>query len=39
MLDDDFDKSLKDLCKKLNATGCWDVVGGDLTGRILKALP
>eukprot|EP00828_Plagiopyla_frontata_P003772 TRINITY_DN11235_c0_g1_i1.p1 TRINITY_DN11235_c0_g1~~TRINITY_DN11235_c0_g1_i1.p1 ORF type:complete len:278 (+),score=40.86 TRINITY_DN11235_c0_g1_i1:157-990(+) len=39
MLDDDFDQQLKDLCSKLNATGCWDVVGGDLTGRILKALP
>ena len=35
----DFDERLKELCERLNATLAFEAVGGELTGRILKAMP
>ncbi len=35
----DFDTRLKELCHQLKATLAFEAVGGELTGRILEALP
>lgn len=35
----DFDERLKDLCKRLRATAAFDAVAGELTGRLLAAMP
>lgn len=36
--DPDFDKALYELCKKLRCRMAFDAVGGDLTGRLVKAM-
>jgi NADPH:quinone reductase-like Zn-dependent oxidoreductase len=36
---DGFDERLKDLCGRLRATAAFDAVAGELTGRILSAMP
>jgi NADPH:quinone reductase-like Zn-dependent oxidoreductase len=36
---DDFDERLKELCKRLRATVAFDAVAGELTGRLLSAMP
>ena len=35
----DFDKKLKELAAKLNATICFDAIGGEMTGKILTQMP
>ena len=35
----DFDERLKELCKRLRATAAFDAVAGELTGRLLSAMP
>lgn len=37
--DEDFDRRLHDLSKKLKATICLDAVAGESTGRVLAAMP
>lgn len=36
---DDFDARLKELCRRLRATVAFDAVAGELTGRVLSAMP
>lgn len=36
---EDFDGRLKELCKRLRATAAFDAVAGELTGRLLSAMP
>ena len=37
--DEDFDERLRELCKHLRATVMFDAVAGELTGRVLRAMP
>ena len=37
--DPDFDAHLKDLCRRLEATTAFDPIGGEMTGRVLTAMP
>jgi NADPH:quinone reductase-like Zn-dependent oxidoreductase len=37
--DNDFDQRLKETCHRLNATLGFDAVGGEMTGRMLRAMP
>jgi len=37
--DEDFDERLLELCARLGATAAFDAVAGELTGRILRAMP
>lgn len=37
--DENFDSELKELSKKLNATVAFECVSGDITGRVMNALP
>ena len=36
---EDFDERLKELCRRLRATAAFDAVAGELTGRLLSAMP
>ncbi len=37
--DEDFDERLSELCKRLRASVLFDAVAGELTGRVLRAMP
>jgi NADPH:quinone reductase-like Zn-dependent oxidoreductase len=37
--DDDFDERLRETCTRLRATVLFDAVAGELTGRVLRAMP
>lgn len=37
--DEDFDNRLRELCKDLRATVMFDAVAGELTGRVIRAMP
>ncbi|MBC7933587.1 MAG: zinc-binding dehydrogenase [Rubrivivax sp.] len=37
--DEDFDGRLREMCKRLRATVLFDAVAGELTGRVLRAMP
>ena len=37
--DEDFDERLREMCKRLRATVLLDAVAGELTGRVLRAMP
>lgn len=37
--DEDFDVRLKELCARLGATVAFDAVAGEMTGRVLRAMP
>lgn len=37
--DDNFEEKLKELARRLNATAAIDAVGGELTGKMLNAMP
>lgn len=39
IFDDDFEEKLSELSEKLNATAAIDAVGGELTGKLLNAMP
>jgi NADPH:quinone reductase-like Zn-dependent oxidoreductase len=37
--DEDFDEHLEELCRRLDATIAFDPIGGEMTGRVLAAMP
>ena len=37
--EEEFDERLKEVCKRLSATVAFDAVAGELTGRVLRAMP